>query len=42
MKKLIAIITPFLFLTLMSCQEDNVVAPFNYERDTPLWLEEKS
>src|SRR4030042_2776752 len=30
-----------LFITFMSCQKDNSVELFNYERDTPVWLKEK-
>ena len=26
---------------LLSCQKDNFAEPFNYERDTPVWLKEK-
>ena len=34
-------ISSFLFFTILSCQKDNSVEPFNYERDTPVWLKEK-
>jgi len=34
-------ISSFLFVTFLSCQKDNATDPFNYERDTPVWLKEK-
>lgn len=30
-----------MFLVILSCQKENTVEPFNYERDTPVWLKEK-
>jgi len=37
----IIFISSFLVITFMSCQKDNSVEPFNFERDTPVWLKEK-
>ena len=31
-------ISSFLFIAFLSCQKDNAVEPFSYERDTPVWL----
>lgn len=40
MKNVIYIILISLFV-LASCQKENSVQPFNYERDTPAWLKVK-
>lgn len=37
----ILIITSLLLLPLSGCRNDTLVEPFNYERDTPVWLKEK-
>jgi hypothetical protein len=37
----IIFISSFLFIAFLSCQKNNVVEFFNYERDTPVWLKAK-
>lgn len=37
----ILFITIIIVITFLSCKQDSVVEPFNYERDTPQWLKEK-
>ncbi len=34
-------ISVLLFAAFVGCQKNNAVEPFNYERDTPLWLKVK-
>lgn len=34
-------ISSFMFFLLISCQKENVIELFNYERDTPEWLKAK-
>ncbi|MGE5812370.1 MAG: hypothetical protein ACM339_12760 [Ignavibacteria bacterium] len=37
----IIFISSLLSIAFLSCQKNSLVEPFNYERDTPLWLKEK-
>ena len=41
LKRIIFIPGVLLFFILTSCHKDSGVGPFEYERDTPVWLKEK-
>ncbi|HEY6436795.1 MAG TPA: hypothetical protein VIY47_09395, partial [Ignavibacteriaceae bacterium] len=34
-------ISSILLLTFLSCQKNNTIESYNYEKDTPVWLKEK-
>lgn len=37
----IIILSAFIFFAIVCCQEENSTQPFNYEKDTPIWLKVK-
>jgi hypothetical protein len=37
----IIFISWFVFLVFISCNNSDITEPYNYERDTPVWLKEK-
>lgn len=37
----VLLLSTFLLITFLSCQKDNTASSFNYESDTPVWLQAK-